>query len=200
MNIYYRLMVLIAVSSCAAKILRVLAFVLILGGYSFSPVTLAEDYLSEAEFFRSVFTATQYRQEKLWLTEAQKTAAQAILGHPIAVLRVRYQKADKTSAWVLEEIGKEKPIKIGVAIRNGEILQVRILAFHESRGWEVKFPFFTDQFTQARLGNQWQLDKDIDGITGATLSVRAVTKVARLALYFESEVNASKKSNNVIAQ
>lgn len=54
--------------------------------------------------------------------------------------------------------------------------------FRESRGFEVRYPFFTDQFRGARLREGLDLDREIDGISGATLSVRALTKLARLAL------------------
>ena len=35
------------------------------------------------------------------------------------------------------------------------------------------------------------LNQHIDGITGATMSVRALTKVARLALWLNNKVKAS---------
>jgi Na+-translocating ferredoxin:NAD+ oxidoreductase RnfG subunit len=61
---------------------------------------------------------------------------------------------------------------------------VKVLAYRESRGWEVKHPAFTQQFVEASLVEN-KLDKHIDGITGATLSVRAMTKVVTLALYLD---------------
>jgi Na+-translocating ferredoxin:NAD+ oxidoreductase RnfG subunit len=41
----------------------------------------------------------------------------------------------------------------------------------------------TDQFNDVRLDGGDELDRQIDGITGATLSVNAVTRVVRLALF-----------------
>jgi len=70
------------------------------------------------------------------------------------------------------------------------IQDVKVLVFRESRGWEVKYPFFTDQFNQVQLNNEKELNKHIDGISGATLSVNALRKLARLALYFESVVSS----------
>ncbi|MCV6604514.1 MAG: FMN-binding protein, partial [Porticoccaceae bacterium] len=71
------------------------------------------------------------------------------------------------------------------------IEQVKILEFRESRGWEVRYPFFTKQFIGVGLAHKkrYRLDSHIDGITGATLSVRAVKKVATLALFFHRQVN-----------
>jgi hypothetical protein len=49
----------------------------------------------------------------------------------------------------------------------------------------VRYPFFTDQFDGATLTAKSRLDRNIDGITGATLSVGAVTRIARVALIFD---------------
>ena len=92
---------------------------------------------------------------------------------------------------MLEEIGKELPITIGVTIRDGSITNVKVLEFRESRGWEVKYPFFTDQFRDASLDKKHRLDRDIDGITGATLSVSAVTRIARVALILHENITAT---------
>ena len=69
--------------------------------------------------------------------------------------------------------------------------RVRVLEFRETRGWEVRYPFFTDQFSGAHLSNgqrDAQLDQQIDGITGATLSVRAVTRAVQAALYLSAQL------------
>jgi hypothetical protein len=59
--------------------------------------------------------------------------------------------------------------------------------FRESRGWEVKYPFFTDQFARIGLTGEGELDRQIDGITGATLSVQAMKRMARVALRLHDE-------------
>ena len=74
------------------------------------------------------------------------------------------------------------------------ILQAKVLAFRESRGWEVKQAFFTRQFQGASLRDpsfaRRGLDTKVDGITGATLSVRALKKVAEVALILDQYVRA----------
>jgi len=72
-------------------------------------------------------------------------------------------------------------------IKKGQIERIKVLIFRESRGWEVRYPFFTEQFSGARLIKNYQRNQPIDGITGATLSVRALKKLARLSLYLEQE-------------
>ncbi len=131
--------------------------------------------------------------ETLFLTTDIQVATRNILEHHYAPSRVRYWRSGTRTAWVLEEIGKEMPITVGISINDGIIEKVRILVYRESRGWEVKSPAFTAQFFGAKLSTEQKLDRQIDGISGATLSVRAVSRLSRVALLFERHVNAKGK-------
>jgi Na+-transporting NADH:ubiquinone oxidoreductase subunit NqrC len=51
----------------------------------------------------------------------------------------------------------------------------------------VRYPFFTDQFNGLQLDENNRLQRKIDGISGATLSVNALTRLARLALHLHEE-------------
>ena len=88
------------------------------------------------------------------------------------------------------------PITIGVVIDQGKISSVKILAYRESRGGEVRYPAYMAQYQGATLTDKYKLDKSIDGITGATLSVWAVNKVAALALYYHSQAMPQPESTN----
>jgi hypothetical protein len=121
----------------------------------------------------------------LWLTKEMQAAAGAILGHRPVNLRQRYWSNGSKSVWVLEEIGKEELITAGFVVVEGRIEHVRVLAYRESRGEEVRYPSFRRQFDGAALDRDNRLDRRIDGIAGATLSVAAMERMARLALYFD---------------
>ncbi len=64
--------------------------------------------------------------------------------------------------------------------------QAELLAF-------LRYPFFTEQFRGTLLTAENQLNRHIDGITGATLSVRALKKLARLSLYLHQQSNKGKR-------
>jgi hypothetical protein len=145
-------------------------------------------YLEPQDFLRLAFHGSPPEPAVYWLNNDDKAHVDTILQRPSRLLRQRYWKQDARSAWILEEIGKEKPITVGVIIQQGQIETIRVLVFRESRGWEVKHDFFTDQFIAARLTHKHDLDRHIDGISGATLSVRAMIKIARLALYLDQQV------------
>ncbi|RMD90438.1 MAG: FMN-binding protein, partial [Alphaproteobacteria bacterium] len=70
-------------------------------------------------------------------------------------------------------------------VEEGALREVAVLVYRESRGGEIRYPYFRDQFVGARLGDDLALDADIDGISGATLSVHAMQRMARLALYLD---------------
>lgn len=131
--------------------------------------------------------------ETLWIIGDLPAAARRILGHDYPAARVRYWRVGQRSAWVLDEIGKEMPITVGISVDNGAVQHMRVLAYRESRGWEVKSPSFTAQFSGARLSAEHKLDRRIDGISGATLSVRALSRLVQLALLFDRHVNAGDK-------
>jgi hypothetical protein len=124
----------------------------------------------------------------LWLTEDTRAGAKAAVGWVPAALRLRYWRSGERTAWILEDIGRDKPITLGIAVAGNRIERVEVLAFRESRGWEIRYPFFTDQFSGLTLGADGYLSGSVDGITGATLSVRAVERVARLALWLDARV------------
>lgn len=126
--------------------------------------------------------------ETLWIVGDLQPAVRGILEHDYPTARVRYWRAGSRTVWVLDEVGKELPITVGIAIERGAVQRVRVLVYQETRGWEVKSPAFTAQFAGARLTAEQRLDRHIDGISGATLSVRALNRLARLALLFDRHI------------
>ena len=142
-------------------------------------------YQEPDAFIAEAFDNDPPKAAVIWPDKQLKAQMKEILG-----LRIRYWKHEDRSAWILDEIGKDKPITTGFVVNAGRLERVRVLVFRESRGWEVRHAFFTDQFNQASLNNDKELDRTIDNISGATLSVRAVTKLARVALLLDQEVNA----------
>ena len=154
------------------------------------PLAIAsDDHISPEDFLARVFLGEMPGSSTVWLTGETKEVAQSILGHQPDYLRLRYWGDEDRSAWIVDEIGKTEPITIGIVVEQNEIEEIRVLAFRESRGWEIKHDFFTRQFNGANIQNKQQLDLHIDGISGATLSVRAMTNVSRLVLYLAESVS-----------
>lgn len=146
---------------------------------------LAVTYLDSDKFIKDSFRG-EPKRHTLWLKQELQTVANRVLGHPYSGLRIRYwQLADRT-AWILDEIGKERPITIGIVVEGGEISDLTILAYRESRGGEIRHPFFLNQFSGLTLNSDYSLNGIIDGVSGATLSVRAVRNISRFALHLHN--------------
>ncbi|MAJ90865.1 MAG: FMN-binding protein [Legionellales bacterium] len=149
-------------------------------------------YLEPEKFLSDVFNNNPPNPQKLWLKKDLKKEIKKILGDEFKPLRLRYWDDGSKKAWILERIGRDKPITTGYVTSKGKILDVKVLVFRESRGWEVRYPFFTEQFSDATLKADTKLDRKIDGISGATLSVDALIKLARLALFLDKHVDDKK--------
>ncbi len=153
-----------------------------------SNVAFADAPSERQAFLRQSFTKEIPLPKTLWLDAKIKSDVKKILRHDYPGLRVRYWQDGPRTLWILDEVGKYKPITVGIVINQGAIEKLKVLAYRESHGWEVKHDFFTRQFIGARLPKKLKLDRHIDGISGATLSVRALKKLALLALYFDQQV------------
>ena len=152
-------------------------------------VAQAAVYQDPADFVSESFHGNPPAPKVLWLTPEMRQEVEAVLGHAPNGMRVRYWQERTQTVWVMDEIGKELPITTGIVVNDGAIDRVRVLIFRESRGWEVRHDFFTRQFEGASMLEDGRLNRQIDGISGATLSVRAVEKLARVALLLDPRVN-----------
>lgn len=157
-------------------------------------------FLTLEDFHAKAFGGQKAQQGTLWLNAEQKAVAKKILGHDFNRLRVRYWHKFGRSAWVLEEIGKDLPITLGVVVESQRIVNVEVMEFRESRGGEIRHDFFTKQFKglgllaapESSKKAKLKLDRPVDGITGATMSVRATKKVATLALFFHQQAQVGE--------
>jgi Na+-translocating ferredoxin:NAD+ oxidoreductase RnfG subunit len=172
-----------------------------LGFVGISAQSFAAPVPAETKTFIETQLQTVPKVQYLWVSSDLKQQSIELLGHAYFKIRIPYWQEDSTdnqktakTIWVLDEIGKEKPITVGIVIQNSQIVSLRILAFRESRGWEVKLPSFTQQFDKIHLksgptSGRFELSRSIDGISGATLSVRAVTKLSKLALLLQAQID-----------
>jgi FMN-binding domain len=143
-------------------------------------------YLDPAEFLARYLPGC--RQQALWLDAQTRTDVERLIEHAFPGVRVRYCSSVGKTAWILDEIGKTEPITSGIIIAQGRVEAVRVLVFRESRGSEVHRNAFTRQYEHAGLDRSDRLDRPIDGITGATLSVHALNRQVKLALYLDGLV------------
>lgn len=150
-------------------------------------LSAATVYETQPDFLNRAFNGSPPGPEVIWLSGERKASVRKLLGHDYAALRLRYWCQAERSAWVLEEVGKDLPITVGIVIEQDYIRNLRVLTYRENRGGEVATPSFTDQFNGVGLTSGEALDRTIDGITGATLSVRALSRLAAVALFLHTD-------------
>ena len=149
------------------------------------------DYPTPDAFLRAAFGSQVPAPTVLWPSPALQARILDTLGHPYRQLRIRYWRdgSGQRTAWILADVGKTEDITLGFVIKNGAIESTEVLDFREERGWEIRFPAFRAQFQGQRLDGLGQrLTRPVDGITGATLSVAAYTRMARMALQLHQSV------------
>jgi hypothetical protein len=146
--------------------------------------------IAPGEYLDRIFAGAVPESETVWMSGETKAIATKILGHKPDFLRLRYWRKDAMTVWVIDEIGKTEPITFGLVIEDDVIKSAEVLAFRESRGWEIQHEFFLNQFQGIALDSDRNLDRPIDGISGATLSVRAITRVSRLVLYLSQTLSS----------
>jgi hypothetical protein len=152
-----------------------------------SPLVAMESKVSQ--YLHSVFGQDLPKAKAIWLTGDLKGKVTQALGSAPSKLREKVWQKDQTQVFILEQIGKVKPITTAWKVVDGKILETKVLIYRESRGGEVRFPFFTDQFQGVGLKSPEKLNHDIDGISGATLSVWAMKKMARQALVLHQHLD-----------
>ncbi len=88
--------------------------------------------------------------------------------------------------------GKHGPIQLLVAISPDlAVIRTEILSLHERRGRPVRKQSFLAQFEGKTPAHAYALCKEVDGITGATISSRAVVQGVREALTVLSVIKES---------
>lgn len=153
----------------------------------------AEDvYQTPEAFVADSYPETKPQKKTLKIDASLTPKVQKIMGSHYRLSEVDYWVDNGKTTWILEEIGKYQPITTGFVVdKENKIERLKVLIYRESHGWEVKHNFFTRQFKGAGLKKEKKLDKRIDGISGATLSVKALKRLSALALLLHSHVSST---------
>ena len=157
---------------------------LLLGLGAVGPAHAIDDIHETLEaFLTRTFGAAVPEPKFLDLDGNAQSQINAALGHNYQQSRLRYWKANGITAWVLMDKGKEgyQLTDAAFAVKGGAIDIASVLIYRESHGEEVADAPFLNQLTGAHaVGGQ--LDKQVDNISGATLSVKMMVRMAAAAI------------------
>lgn len=145
-------------------------------------------YQSPEDFINEVFSNNPPTAQRVIVKGDVGKGIKSILNQRYKKIRIPYWNDGERTVWILERIGKELPITAGFVVSNNQIEQFKVLVFRESRGWEIRNDFFTRQFDGMKLIGNNKLSQPVDNITGATMSVNAMKKLSKMALYLHQHV------------
>jgi len=146
-------------------------------------------FLNKKQALKLAFPGVRkVKKKKVWLTDTQSAAIQKILGDQIEYNERRAthyfglnDAGQPVGAMVIgNEIGRSYPITFMVVINtDGTVKDVEVMVYREPHGWEVRFESFMSQFFGRGASDPFD---NINNITGATLSVRSMTKGVKKAV------------------
>lgn len=149
----------------------------------------AETFLTEAQALKLVFPKSEsVAAESRTLTASQREQLEQASrlhfpekGYRFFLGRTKGQVDGY--ALIVNEIGKHEYITfiVGVSAK-GEVTEVAVMDFRESRGGEVREPRFVRQFRGKKASDAVQVDRDVVNYTGATLSSHALARGVKKAL------------------
>ena len=105
-------------------------------------------------------------------------------------------QVDTTIAYAFLDnvIGKSMPITFMVILNiDGDIISANVIKYREAYGSEVGNKGWLQQFINFNNISTYNIDKDIDGISGATISVKSMSKgiqkIATLYPLIQNQLN-----------
>jgi Na+-translocating ferredoxin:NAD+ oxidoreductase RnfG subunit len=147
-------------------------------------------YLKESDVPKAMFAGAAGAAKKtLELSDDQLAALGKALGRKIEARSYPYLAVEDAHGaalgviFLLDVIGQSLPITFAVAIApDGVVHDLQVLVYRESHGDEITDKRFRRQFVGKRASDPIALGKDIDAISGATISSRSATFAARKGL------------------
>ncbi|MDO8141505.1 MAG: FMN-binding protein, partial [Candidatus Brocadiales bacterium] len=148
-----------------------------------------QTYLTEEQALALVFPeCNEIITDEFIMTPEEKSSLEKLLSRRLYEDGFRTYIGKKNGAIqgyaiITEEIGKFHPFTFIVGVNpDGEISNVAILVYRESRGGEIAKKRFLYQFMGKSFKNPVRINKDIINITGATMSVQCMCAGVRKVL------------------
>ncbi|MDP6686034.1 MAG: FMN-binding protein [Candidatus Omnitrophota bacterium] len=155
----------------------------------------AEVYLDTDELLKDMLSASETIEgESILLSRDEKEVVEKRLGNKISEESFTFYtgktngKVD-SSCLIISETGKHGPVTFIIAItQEGKIRDIGLLEHREVKGGNIGSRRFLKQFVGKTSRDPIKLKKDIDAVTGATVSSKAATKAVKKALVIWEEV------------
>jgi len=154
-------------------------------------------FLVENDAPKAIFPqSTGAEPRELDLGDAELRALEKRLGKRVEVRQYRYLDVTKGDAPVgriffLDVVGQSKLIGFGVGVTpDGALVDVQVMIYRETQGDQIREARFRRQFAGKKLEDPIALGKDIDAVSGATISSRSAAYAGRKALALDEILRA----------
>lgn len=149
----------------------------------------AQTFLTEADAPKAIFPeSTRAAKKTLELSDAEADQVGRGLGRRLAskaypYLEVAGPHGDLGAVFMLDVLGQNEPITFAVGVdAKGELKDLQVMVYREAHGEAIEEKRFRRQFVGKKLADPIALGKDIDAVSGATISSRSATFAARKGL------------------
>jgi electron transport complex protein RnfG len=165
--------------------------------------------LNDEQALKAVFPAADsVQQQKLTLDTDQSAAAKVQLGNrwflyptkelqqsPDLTFHFAYAGGERTGVALMEtQSGKHGPVKYVVALdMEGKVTNVAVMMMAEQRGKPISTRRFLSQFNGKTIEDPVFVGKDIDAVSGATISSRASAFAVKKVIVLYATVFLSDK-------
>ncbi len=151
-------------------------------------VSHSKIFVSIEQAQKLIFGETMLTKSPIVLNEEtrKKMKDASSVSHPFDSTRMWH--SDKGEWFIVDEVvGKHEMITYAVGINaDGRVRQIEILEYRESYGHEVAQTNWLNQFVGKTAESSIKLNKDVQNISGATLSAKHLTDgVKRVLVMYE---------------
>ena len=148
-------------------------------------VVRSEEYLSVEEAQALLFPGAALRKVAVRLTPEQKKQIERASDQRVRELELRAWRAPDGGWFLVDEvIGKHEFITWAIGLGpEGAVKGLEVLSYRETYGYEIRRPEWRAQFRGKTASAPLEIDRDIENISGATLSCVHVTNGVRRILH-----------------
>ncbi|MCF8243338.1 MAG: FMN-binding protein [Melioribacteraceae bacterium] len=135
----------------------------------------------------STFELIKYQISDEIKSQIENKCGQRFFKNFVYLYKIKGSEGEKAFALLDNVYGKSMPITFMVIFNtDGKILTSEIIKYREPYGGGVASSEWNSQFIDKDAGSSFEVGKNIDSISGATISVRSVTKgINKLALLID---------------
>jgi Na+-translocating ferredoxin:NAD+ oxidoreductase RnfG subunit len=176
--------------------LLVLAFLISTSSSYAKTLERAEDAIAR------LFPRASFEEKTILLSAEERQAAGDLLGTPVeqalvSYFRVQTEDGRSVSAYLDAHRVRTLPETLMLSVtQDGTIISVDVLAFREPQDYMPRRAWYA-QFATKPFSPKLQLNRDIQGITGATLTGRATVNATRKMLCVHNVLQRRKPDSSL---